>query len=109
MVHYVATHQASPLSAASPCHCKFSNPVSAPLPVCPLVQATAGGRGSLGAAAPLGVSRDEDGGRYYSTKRGAFHEVFNLPETEQPLTGGRGSEHVISSSNSISDISRSRS
>ncbi|KAE8296647.1 GRAM domain-containing protein 4 Death-inducing protein [Larimichthys crocea] len=49
-------------------------------------RATAGGRGSLGAAAPLGVSRDEDGGRYYSTKRGAFHEVFNLPETEQPLT-----------------------
>ncbi|XP_035520586.1 GRAM domain-containing protein 4 [Morone saxatilis] len=46
----------------------------------------AGGRGSLGAAAPLGVSRDEDGGRYYSTKRGTFHEVFNLPESEHPLT-----------------------
>ncbi|XP_039988361.1 GRAM domain-containing protein 4-like isoform X2 [Xiphias gladius] len=45
-----------------------------------------GGRGSLSAAAPLGVSRDEDGGRYYSTKRGAFHEVFNLPESERPLT-----------------------
>uniref|UniRef100_A0A8D0AKM2 GRAM domain containing 4 n=1 Tax=Sander lucioperca TaxID=283035 RepID=A0A8D0AKM2_SANLU len=43
-------------------------------------------RGSVGAAAPLGVSRDEDGGRYYSTKRGAFHEVFNLPESERPLT-----------------------
>uniref|UniRef100_A0A3B4Y8R7 GRAM domain containing 4 n=1 Tax=Seriola lalandi dorsalis TaxID=1841481 RepID=A0A3B4Y8R7_SERLL len=41
---------------------------------------------SLSAAAPLGVSRDEDGGRYYSTKRGAFHEVFNLPESERPLT-----------------------
>ncbi|XP_070827761.1 GRAM domain-containing protein 4-like [Chaetodon trifascialis] len=49
------------------------------------VPATAG-RGSLGAAAPLAVSRDEDGGRYYSTKRGAFHEVFNLPESERPLT-----------------------
>nr|XP_046249839.1 GRAM domain-containing protein 4-like [Scatophagus argus] len=46
----------------------------------------AAGRGSFGAAAPLGVSRDEDGGRYYSTKRGAFHEVFNLPESERPLT-----------------------
>ncbi|XP_051238543.1 GRAM domain-containing protein 4 [Dicentrarchus labrax] len=46
----------------------------------------AGGRGSFGAAAPLGVSRDEDGGRYYSTKRGTFHEVFNLPECEHPLT-----------------------
>lgn len=46
----------------------------------------AGGRGSVAAAAPLGVGRDEDGGRYYSTKRGAFHEVFSLPESEQPLT-----------------------
>lgn len=50
----------------------------------------AGGRGSLTAAAPVGVSRDEDGGRYYSTKRGAFHEVFNLPESERPLTGEKG-------------------
>ncbi|XP_028286847.1 GRAM domain-containing protein 4-like isoform X2 [Parambassis ranga] len=43
-------------------------------------------RGGVAAAAPLGVSRDEDGGRYYSTKRGAFHEVFNLPESERPLS-----------------------
>ncbi|XP_037307172.2 GRAM domain-containing protein 4-like isoform X2 [Pungitius pungitius] len=48
--------------------------------------AVTAGRGSLGAAAPLGVSRDEDGGRYSSTKRGAFHEVFSLPESERPLT-----------------------
>ncbi|XP_070763563.1 GRAM domain-containing protein 4-like [Enoplosus armatus] len=46
----------------------------------------AGGRGSFAAAAPVGISRDEDGGRYYSTKRGAFHEVFSLPESERPLT-----------------------
>ncbi|XP_047451862.1 GRAM domain-containing protein 4-like isoform X1 [Mugil cephalus] len=45
-----------------------------------------GGRSSVTAAAPVGVSRDEDGGRYYSTKRGAFHEVFSLPESERPLT-----------------------
>ncbi|KAM7003187.1 GRAM domain-containing protein 4-like [Tautogolabrus adspersus] len=45
-----------------------------------------GGRGSLGAAAPLGVGRDEDGGRNYSTKRGTFHEVFSLPESERPLS-----------------------
>lgn len=44
------------------------------------------GRGSVGTAAPLGVNRDEDGGRYYSTKRGAFHDVFNLPESERPLS-----------------------
>ncbi|XP_036962076.1 GRAM domain-containing protein 4-like isoform X2 [Acanthopagrus latus] len=44
------------------------------------------GRGSFGAAAPLGVSRDDDDRRLYSTKRGAFHEVFNLPESEPPLT-----------------------
>ncbi|KAI4798436.1 hypothetical protein KUCAC02_022060 [Chaenocephalus aceratus] len=42
------------------------------------------GRGSVGPAAPLGASRDEDGGRYSSTKRGAFHEVFNLQESERP-------------------------
>ncbi|XP_041652236.1 GRAM domain-containing protein 4-like [Cheilinus undulatus] len=45
-----------------------------------------GGRGSVGAAAPTGVSRDEDGGRNYSTKRGTFHEVFSLPESERPLS-----------------------
>uniref|UniRef100_A0A7N6BXS4 GRAM domain containing 4 n=1 Tax=Anabas testudineus TaxID=64144 RepID=A0A7N6BXS4_ANATE len=44
-----------------------------------------GSRGNLGAAAPPGLNRDEDGGRYYSTKRGAFHEVFNLSESEHPL------------------------
>ncbi|CAG5958624.1 unnamed protein product [Menidia menidia] len=37
----------------------------------------AGGRGSVAAAAPL-LSRDEDGGRFYSTKRGAFHEGSGL-------------------------------
>lgn len=46
---------------------------------------TASGRGSNGTAPPVGVSRDEDTGRTYSTKRGPFHEVFNLPETERPL------------------------
>ncbi|KAI3370582.1 hypothetical protein L3Q82_007153 [Scortum barcoo] len=44
-----------------------------------------GTRVSVTTAASLGVSREEDGGRYYSTKRGAFHEVFNLPESERPL------------------------
>ncbi|XP_044048798.1 GRAM domain-containing protein 4-like [Siniperca chuatsi] len=58
---------------------RSSNTTSRRVPV-------SGGRSTLGAAAPLGVSRDEDGGRYYSTKRGAFHEVFNLPESERPLT-----------------------
>lgn len=46
----------------------------------------AGARGSLAAAAPPGVSRDDDERRSFSTKRGAFHEVFNLPESERPLT-----------------------
>uniref|UniRef100_A0A8C2WPN5 GRAM domain containing 4 n=1 Tax=Cyclopterus lumpus TaxID=8103 RepID=A0A8C2WPN5_CYCLU len=35
-------------------------------------------------AAPPGVSRDDDAGRY--SKRGAFHDVFSLPESERPLT-----------------------
>ncbi|XP_037836607.1 GRAM domain-containing protein 4 isoform X2 [Kryptolebias marmoratus] len=46
---------------------------------------TAGVRSSASAAAPLGAGRDEDGGRYYSTRRGPFHEVFSLPESEHPL------------------------
>uniref|UniRef100_A0A3Q2DCW1 GRAM domain containing 4 n=1 Tax=Cyprinodon variegatus TaxID=28743 RepID=A0A3Q2DCW1_CYPVA len=46
---------------------------------------SAGGRSSVSTSAPLGSSREDDGGRYYSTKRGAFHEVFSLPESERPL------------------------
>ncbi|XP_066524228.1 GRAM domain-containing protein 4 isoform X2 [Hoplias malabaricus] len=41
-------------------------------------------RGSL-ATIPAGVSREEESGRAHNTKKGAFHEVFNLPETERPL------------------------
>ncbi|XP_046889512.1 GRAM domain-containing protein 4-like isoform X5 [Hypomesus transpacificus] len=42
-------------------------------------------RGSLATGMPLGISREEDGGRAFSTKKGAFHEVFNLSEAERPL------------------------
>ncbi|XP_054632501.1 GRAM domain-containing protein 4-like isoform X1 [Dunckerocampus dactyliophorus] len=38
---------------------------------------------SPGRRVPSG--EDVGGGRYYSTKKGAFHEVFNLPESECPL------------------------
>ncbi|XP_028285629.1 GRAM domain-containing protein 4 isoform X2 [Parambassis ranga] len=41
-------------------------------------------RGSL-ATIPCGVSREEETGRSHSTKKGAFHEIFNLPESERPL------------------------
>ncbi|XP_058480848.1 GRAM domain-containing protein 4 isoform X3 [Solea solea] len=34
---------------------------------------------------PCGVSRDEETGRSHSTKKGAFHEIFNLSESERPL------------------------
>lgn len=44
-------------------------------------------RGTLVAGVPCGVGRDEESGRAYSTKRGPFHEVFNLPENERPLAG----------------------
>lgn len=46
---------------------------------------TSSGRGANGTAPPVGVNREEETGRTYSTKRGPFHEVFNLPETERPL------------------------
>ncbi|KAJ8261829.1 hypothetical protein GJAV_G00158920 [Gymnothorax javanicus] len=42
-------------------------------------------RGSVATSVPCGFSREEDGGRIHSTKKGAFHEVFNLSENERPL------------------------
>lgn len=39
---------------------------------------------------PCGVNREEETGRSHSTKKGAFHEVFNLQESERPLPGKRG-------------------
>uniref|UniRef100_A0A8C6KB04 GRAM domain containing 4 n=2 Tax=Nothobranchius furzeri TaxID=105023 RepID=A0A8C6KB04_NOTFU len=41
-------------------------------------------RGSL-ATIPSGMSREEETGRSHSTKKGAFHEIFSLPESERPL------------------------
>uniref|UniRef100_A0A3B5MGD7 GRAM domain containing 4a n=1 Tax=Xiphophorus couchianus TaxID=32473 RepID=A0A3B5MGD7_9TELE len=41
-------------------------------------------RSSL-ATVPSGMSREDDAGRSHSTKKGPFHEIFNLPETERPL------------------------
>ncbi|XP_008304733.1 GRAM domain-containing protein 4 isoform X1 [Stegastes partitus] len=41
-------------------------------------------RSSL-ATVPCGVSREEETGRSHSTKKGAFHEIFNLLESERPL------------------------
>ncbi|XP_044042319.1 GRAM domain-containing protein 4 isoform X1 [Siniperca chuatsi] len=41
-------------------------------------------RGSL-ATIPCGVSREEETGRSHNTKKGAFHEIFNLQESERPL------------------------
>lgn len=43
-------------------------------------------RGSLVTGVPCGVGRDDESGRAYS-KRGPFHEVFNLSENERPLPG----------------------
>ncbi|XP_057364410.1 GRAM domain-containing protein 4 isoform X2 [Manis pentadactyla] len=36
-------------------------------------------------SAPAGLSRDEDAGRFHGTKKGNFHEIFNLTENERPL------------------------
>ncbi|KAM9672276.1 GRAM domain-containing protein 4 [Trichechus inunguis] len=36
-------------------------------------------------SAPAGPGRDEDSGRFHSTKKGNFHEIFNLTENERPL------------------------
>ncbi|XP_039617012.1 GRAM domain-containing protein 4 isoform X2 [Polypterus senegalus] len=42
-------------------------------------------RSSLGTPTPTGISREEEGGRSHSTKKGSFHEIFNLSENERPL------------------------
>ncbi|KAM5333870.1 GRAM domain-containing protein 4 isoform 1-T1 [Glossophaga mutica] len=36
-------------------------------------------------SAPAGLSKDEDAGRFHGTKKGSFHEIFNLTENERPL------------------------
>ncbi|XP_035646581.1 GRAM domain-containing protein 4-like isoform X2 [Oncorhynchus keta] len=41
--------------------------------------------GSLGTALPCGISLEEQTGRAYNTKKGVFHEVFNLSGDERPL------------------------
>ncbi|XP_066490040.1 GRAM domain-containing protein 4 isoform X1 [Tiliqua scincoides] len=46
---------------------------------------TTASRSCVGASAPTGVSRDEDSSRFHGTKKGNFHEVFNLSENERPL------------------------
>ncbi|XP_062990183.1 GRAM domain-containing protein 4 isoform X1 [Elgaria multicarinata webbii] len=46
---------------------------------------TTASRSCVGSSAPAGVSRDEDSSRFHTTKRGNFHEVFNLSENERPL------------------------
>lgn len=43
-------------------------------------------RSSL-ATVPSGMSREDEAGRSHSTKKGPFHEIFNLPESERPLAG----------------------
>ncbi|XP_069909159.1 GRAM domain-containing protein 4 isoform X5 [Oryctolagus cuniculus] len=36
-------------------------------------------------SAPAGLSKDEESGRCHTTKKGNFHEIFNLTENERPL------------------------
>uniref|UniRef100_A0A8C4YRU5 GRAM domain-containing protein 4 n=1 Tax=Gopherus evgoodei TaxID=1825980 RepID=A0A8C4YRU5_9SAUR len=46
---------------------------------------TASSRSYVGSGAPTGVNKDEDSSRFHTSKRGNFHEVFNLSENERPL------------------------
>ncbi|KAM6383877.1 GRAM domain-containing protein 4 [Alca torda] len=46
---------------------------------------TAASRSYVGSSTPTGISKDEDTSRFHTTKRGNFHEVFNLSENERPL------------------------
>uniref|UniRef100_A0A8C1NV72 GRAM domain containing 4b n=1 Tax=Cyprinus carpio TaxID=7962 RepID=A0A8C1NV72_CYPCA len=42
-------------------------------------------RGNQSAGMSCGIGREDESGRAYNTKRGPFHEVFNLSENERPL------------------------
>ncbi|XP_007441073.2 GRAM domain-containing protein 4, partial [Python bivittatus] len=46
---------------------------------------TAASRSCVGSNTSAGVSREEETSRFHNTKRGNFHEVFNLSEHERPL------------------------
>ncbi|NWX83954.1 GRAM4 protein, partial [Nothoprocta pentlandii] len=46
---------------------------------------TAASRSYVGSSTPAGINKDEDSSRFHTTKRGNFHEVFNLSENERPL------------------------
>ncbi|RMC10309.1 hypothetical protein DUI87_13111 [Hirundo rustica rustica] len=46
---------------------------------------TAASRSYVGSSAPTGISKDEDTSRFHTTKRGNFHEIFNLSDNERPL------------------------
>lgn len=54
---------------------------------CVLLQLQTASSRSYVSSAPAGLSKDEDAGRFHSTKKGNFHEIFNLTENERPLAG----------------------
>lgn len=49
------------------------------------VQPVTSSRSILGTNNPSVINREDEGGRSHSTKKGSFHEIFNLSETERPL------------------------
>ncbi|XP_012881175.1 PREDICTED: GRAM domain-containing protein 4 [Dipodomys ordii] len=55
-----------------------------PRPGCRWQLQTASSRSCV-SSAPAGLSKDEEVGRFHSTKKGNFHEIFNLTENERPL------------------------
>lgn len=52
--------------------------------VCSRQLQTTSSRGYV-SSAPASLSKDEDAGRFHGTKKGNFHEIFNLTENERPL------------------------
>nr|XP_054101943.1 GRAM domain-containing protein 4 isoform X2 [Callithrix jacchus] len=46
---------------------------------------TTSSRSYVPSSTPAGLGKEEDAGRFHSTKKGNFHEIFNLTENERPL------------------------
>ncbi|TRY56136.1 hypothetical protein DNTS_015259 [Danionella cerebrum] len=53
-----------------------------------------------------GISREEDTGRAYNTKRGPFHEVFSLSENERPLAATSSKKNKVIKLQDITDLQK---
>ncbi|KAL7982725.1 hypothetical protein Chor_010323 [Crotalus horridus] len=69
---------------------------------------TAASRSYVGSNASTGMNRDEETSRFHGTKRGNFHEVFNLSEHERPLADSMDSSYLCFESSKSGSSKRNK-